>query len=387
MHPPDPAASPSVKRAIALAASALMTLSLAAAAPPTVTATADPALDEIFKPQPRGFLGADGAASLEIAPGRTLWIFGDTIIGNLRAGKREGSMVRNSIAILHQQDGIPARPEYYWDLTDGIPGEFFHPESFSDTHWYWPGTGIPLNGKLYLFLSKMSHGDGPDAFAFQTIGCTLFRVQNPQDSPRAWKMTRTELALGNDHFNINAAVIRQSDYLYLLGYDDGPTANPMKRAAILSRILLSALDHDNPAASLQFWSRSAQWQSTPENLQPLFTPGPTETALHHDPATGRYMALTLEPFTPHILLVSAESMTGPWSDPQPVYTIPEVAASNGAWHAYTTRLHPELSTNPARIPFTYVVNTKDFWSMFTALDIYYPRFANLNIDPPKGKDR
>jgi len=86
----------------------LTALALVAAAPGTLVAqaTRNEALDELFKPRQRGFLGADGAASVSLPGDRTLWVFGDTIVGTLRNGKKEGPMVRNSIAIVDSKQGV-----------------------------------------------------------------------------------------------------------------------------------------------------------------------------------------------------------------------------------------------------------------------------------------
>lgn len=291
-------------------------------------------------------------------------------------------MVRNSVAIL-DQSGAEPKVDYYWDLTDNITGDFFRPPSLDDPHWYWPGTGVAFDGKAYLFLSKMKKGDGPAGFAFQTAGCSLWRVDNPLASPRSWKMTRTELGYGHDHFNINSAALVKDEHVYLMGYHDGPSQKGADRAAFLSRIAKVALNGEEPGKAIEFWSTGGRWLAEPTELQDLFKPGPTETAVHHDPATGRYMALTISPFKDQVLLVTADELTGPWSDPQPVYTIPEMAA-NPTYHAYTTRFHPVLSPKPGHAIFTYVVNTSDFWGMFSAMDIYYPRFVEMTMSAPEG---
>lgn len=337
--------------------------------------------DGVFAPQTRGFLGADGAASVDLGKGRSLWVFGDTILGNLRAGKREGTMVRNSIAIVTTTDGKPGSSKHYWDLTDNLPGDFFHPPSFSDPEWYWPGTGFTHDGKVYLLLSRMAKGEGPDAFAFRTVGCTLFRIDNPGDAPTSWKMTQTTLGLGNDHFNINSASFVEGDFVYLMGYDDGPNKVGMERRTFLSRLSLGALDTADPGKKIEYWSTGAKWSAEATALEPLFRPGPTETAIMHDAPRSRYLALTIDPFKTDVLMTSAPKLTGPWSAPKAVYTIPELVGSETD-HAYTTRLHPMLSTEDHAV-FTYVVNTKDFWGMFSNLDIYYPRFVTLPLESAK----
>lgn len=330
-------------------------------------------LEGLFTPRKRGFLGADGAASVAMPNGNVLWIFGDTIVGNLRNGKKEGPMVRNSIAIVDQNQDV----EFYWDLTDGIMGDFFHPDNWDEPHWYWPGAGVAIDGELYLLLSKMAKGDGPEGFAFQTIGCTLFRVSNPDANPRAWKMKKTELGLASDHFNVNAAMFHQDDMVYLLGYHDGAESRSMERRAILGRITVSDLGSDSPGSAIEYFAGGRSWSNSPGEAATLFLPGTTETAIHYDPTTEKYYSLTIQPFQADILLTESASLEGPWSTPRPIFQIREVV-ENDLVHAYTPRIHSVLS-EPGTITFTYVTNTKDFWSVFSMMDVYYPRFVTYPL--------
>lgn len=338
----------------------------------------DPVYDKLFLPQERGFLGADGGASVLLGKDRVLWIFGDTIIGTIRDGQRKGMLIRNSIAIQKLTKDGPGTIKYYWDLTDNIPGAFFHPDSFFKPYWYWPGTGVTINGKTYLFLSKVGEGKGGAGFAFRGLGCTLFIIENPDDSPDKWKMSKVDLIERNNHFNINTAAIVEGDFVYLLGYSDGPNDNPLERVAILSRIPINKLDSANPGDSIQYWSKGGQWLPTHENLEPLFQPGTTESALYYDSVHKRYITAVIRPFSPDYYIFSAEKLTGPWSEPQKIYDIPDLAR-NKLYHAYAGRIHPMLPCGPNELVLSYVVNTTDFWSMFSALDIYYPRFIRVRF--------
>lgn len=360
----------------------LHALPLFSQAPPTSLTIAkveiDSTYDTLFQPQQRGWLGADGAASIPLDDKHTLWIFGDTTLGTQRGGKREGPMVNNTIAIQDRTGGAPGTVAYHWDFTDNLPGSFFH-DGYDAPHWFWPGTGVMYNGRLFLFLTKVSRGDGDAGFGFKTIGCVLFRVENPMAPPTAWQMHQTDLGLGDDHFNINAAALIEGDYLYLLGYSD-PGNKPADRVAILARLPLAALTASEPAKSLEYWSEGDAWKADRAALKPLFRPGQTETSLQYDPVRRRYIAVVLQPFQPDMCLVSAESLTGSWTEPQKVYDIPDYKINNLV-HAYAGRSHPELAASPDELIITYVSNTSDFWGMFGMMNIYYPRFVRVQLEP------
>lgn len=341
----------------------------------------DPLLDPLFKPLSRGYLGADGAASVALDEERVLWVFGDTMLGNSFAGDRQGSMVRNSIAIQDTAGGMPGTVEYYWNLDDRLLGDFFHSGSWEDPHWYWPGAGVRYGETVYLFLTKLTGGEGDDGFAFETVDCTLFRVRNPDDHPDAWIFDSVDLGFGDQHFNINVAALVEGEHVYLLGYDDGPERLPSERYAFLARLPVEALEESAPGDHVEFWSQGGEWRSGHDALDPLFRPGTTESGLYYDEVIGRYVTATIEPFTPDVFLVTAEDLTGPWMV-QKIYEIPGLLnRGDDNYHAYTPRVHPMLAPKAGVIVLTYVINTKDFWSMFSDLDIYYPRFVRLEVAP------
>lgn len=341
----------------------------------------DPAFDSLFVPEQRGFLGADGAATVQINENKILWIFGDTILGKNVNGERKGSMVRNSIAIQDISGEEPGEIQYYWDLTDGLMDSFFHPDDWLESHWYWPGCGVELDGKLYLFLSKMDSGDGPAGFAFRTINCTLFTVHNPEDDPHEWNMTQQDLDLGDDHFNINAGAMIRDGYVWLIGYDDGPDDNPSKRSMILSRMSFESLKSDDPAAGLEYWTSEETWSSSLGNFEYLFTPGVTETSLHYDESLNRFVTITMVPFQDKLHVATAEKLTGPWTVHEASFTIEKLAEDEN-YLAYAGRAHPFL-TDDNTLLVTYIINTKDFWGMFSDMDIYYPRFIRIDMNSLK----
>jgi hypothetical protein len=287
-------------------------------------------------------------------------------------------MIRNSIAIQDTREGLPGSVTYHWDLTDNLPGDFFRPDEWDDPAWYWPGTGVFHDGKVYLFLSEMREGEGPAGFSFQTVGTDLFVVENPGASPQEWEVSRTDFVEASDHFNVNAASLVHGEYIWFLGYVD-PEDDGSRRRMFTARLSLADLESESPGDRLQFWTNADQWSASPEDLKHQFAPGVTETALHYDSKRNRFLAVGLEPFQEEILLYQAPSPAGPWEQPVHVYDVPELSESD-VFVAYAARLHPMLAEGEDDLPMTYVVNTTDFWSMFSEMHIYYPRFIRIHLD-------
>ncbi|MCB9784115.1 MAG: DUF4185 domain-containing protein [Candidatus Omnitrophica bacterium] len=343
------------------------------------SATVDPLYDNLFLPQDRGWLGADGAVSIPLSPTRVLWIFGDTMVGTLSKQKgRQGMMPRNTIAIQDLSEGPPGEVEFFWDLSDNIIGDFFPPDPWDAGYWYWPGVGELIDGDLFLFMYKIVSGEGDNAFSFELDDLTLFRIPNPQDSPREWTWTTRNLGWVGPHQGFASAIQVEPPYVYLLGYDDNLAK---ERSMVLSRVRIEDLKSKEPEKGFEFWVKGnggCEWSREPKDLEPLFQPGVTESSIHYNQKFNRYIAITHHAFDPWMLLTSAPKITGPWSEPVRVYQIPEMLEKKER-HAYAMKAHPELATASDELVVTYVVNTSDFWSMFQDTEIYYPRFVRVKL--------
>ncbi len=347
-----------------------------------VSATIDPVYDSLLKPQTRGWLGADGATSVDLGNNKSLWLFGDTLLGILSPkGEKKAAMVRNTIAIQDRRGNPPGAVEYFWSVQDGLPWSFFLGDNYDQGSWLWPVAGIMIERDLYIFFYNLLPSGGIPGLDFKMGSTLLVKISNPYSSPAHWRMTRQELPFGGDHRNFISAVYLEKPYLYLLGFDDGETGQAVERSAVLARIPIRDVKKGLWESGVQYWSeegKTGTWSPSQERLKPIFSPGVTESSLHYSPQLKRYIALTQRAFQPDICIVSAPSITGPWSEPQKVYTIPELAGKKDC-HAYAMKAHPELAASEDELVITYVVNTTDFWGLFTDLEIYYPRFVRVKL--------
>jgi hypothetical protein len=348
-----------------------------------VSSTSDTIFNNFLTPQKRGWLGADGASSVKLTDDKILWLFGDSLLGTLSPkGEKKGFMARNTIAIQDISQGLPGKVDFYWDMTDDLPGSYFLGGGYDMEYWYWPGVGAMVDGELFLFCYKVMQGD--EAFGglgFKISEMVLFRITNPLDSPDKWNIVKTDLGIGGDHQSFFTAVYVQKPYFYLLGFDDKFTANDKKRNMILARAEIDGLKHEKGAESFEFWANDngkGKWSKSTDNLLPLFEYGLTESSLHYDSGMGLYVCITQVTFSSDIYVVTSPELTGPWSDPIKVYTIPELPM-NKNYVAYAAKAHPELTNKSGELIITYVVNTSDFWSMFSDTKIYYPKFVKVQL--------
>eukprot|EP00937_MAST-01D_sp_MAST-1D-sp2_P000062 g62.t1 len=149
-------------------------------------------------------------------------------------------------------------------------------------------------------------------------------------------------------------------YLYLLGRDHAGTAG---WPALLGRVPLGALLGGDKAwaAALQFWGADASappatppsWRALPGaggiralRLAPIFDGAPPETSLHWSGAMERWTVLSIPFGSDELQIRWAERLTGPWSAPETIYTLPPPFSLSPVF-AYSPKVHPELASAPA----------------------------------------
>ena len=107
-------------------------------------------------PYKDGWLGGDAAYSVPIAAYQSLWLFGDSFVGNSNARSRAGSkLVRNSVGISTYDDASGRSIKYFWNRKGkSDPNAFFEPKEGAG-YFYWPMDGFKAGENLYVALSRV----------------------------------------------------------------------------------------------------------------------------------------------------------------------------------------------------------------------------------------
>ena len=328
-------------------------------------------------PYAGGWLGGDAAYSVLLPDGRTLWLFGDSIVADNpgeRVRARGKEMVRNAIGISQCDSSGNWRMQYFWSGRFGDnPRAFF--ESGSLDWWYWPADAFTHNGRVYVVLRKLRGKPGERMFPFEVFGAVLARVSNLDESPGNWKIEYADL-VEETNDNFAATVVVKGAHAYFFSVARGGQEFP--RPLVLARSVLEELDDSSPG--LEYLAKDRTWKPgyQSEDALAVLPDGHSEMSIRYHETIGRWVAVTQGPefLSKRIMIRTARELEGPWGEPQRVYDFPEMNSASPGYDkdtfCYAVKEHAQLGTED-KLLITYVCNSFDFGKMVANMEIYLPR--------------
>ncbi len=355
---------------------------------PAVAAHATPCTPQfpLEKGKALGWEGADAAYSIPLLDGRDVWIFGDTLYGtNREVLGHDPRQVHNSLGI----STCDAQGNWHIKYTvkhdaAGHAESYFSPAD--PQHWYWAMDGFYAHGDLWVTLLCIRHAAKPSPWAmdFETCGSDLAQVSHLDRSPQDWTVKIHPLVPDGVKAYPSATTVVSGDFAYLFALCETGT-----RPLLATRIPLNGLDQ--PAANLQYLAADGTWKPgfNPAAAFEVMPHGGSELSIRYHPDLKRWVAIVLDPtfgFSDKVLLRVAPELTGPWSEGEVVYHIPEMlpsATRDKNVFCYAAKEHPEVEAH-GQLVFTYVCNTMDVPSLVTNQKIYFPQVVSLpmpSLDP------
>jgi hypothetical protein len=322
-----------------------------------------------------GWIGADGAYSVEMSPQRRLWLFSDTWVGLVREGKRTGAtMVNNSVGL--QEGPGPTSTLRFTVLKDakGKPAAVFAPAE--KRGWFWLQAGAYVDKHLFVFLSHVEKTDSTNVFGFRQIGQSLGVVSNPEEDPRSWRYQQNKIPCSvfglERQLTFGAAVIQDREYLYVYGTDEDIKRKTRDRFLVLARV---PLDKVQDFAAWRFYDGHG-WNSDFRTSSRLVDGMASECSVSYLPEPKQYVLVYTEAgLSDRILARTAPAPMGPWSVPVAIYRCPEVRRDKRIF-CYAAKAHPTLSSGQELV-ISYVANSFDFWQVASDASIYLPRFIRV----------
>lgn len=324
----------------------------------------------------KGWIGGDGAYSVALDRKRILWLFGDTLLGTVKDGKRAGaSMVNNTVGVqTGQGKDVPIR--FLSNKgRDAKPAAIFLPPDGKG--WFWPAAPVCVQGRLFVFLPQIAKGKGASVLGFRHIGQWLARIDNPTDKPGKWrlKLQRVPFARFDPALvqSWGSAVLADGGDLYIYGYQE-------RGKGVGRRKLLVARVPAEKLADFAAWrfSTSGGWGEKSEDATPLAGGLATEFSVSRlADGKGLVLVYTENGLGDRIVGRFATAPAGPWSAPVLLYRCPEMAGDKGVF-CYAAKAHG-WAVKGDELLISYCVNTWEFARLFRDAKVYRPKFVRVKL--------
>ena len=342
---------------------------------PRVTVEPLPRYDAAFQ-RTAGWTGGDGAHSVALGGGRVLWLFGDSFVGRVEGSRRVSSDLINNAAAL-QTGAEPSDGSLrfvYRNLPDGRPAAFFQPED--GLGWFWPFHGVRTPQGLFLFLLQVEPAEGPAGFGFKLAATWMGKIENPDEAPENWSMTRRKIPWGHGRRLFGSSVLSMDGTCFIYGSVDADVDGRVRKQMLLARVPTDRLED---FSAWRFFA-DGEWVDDADRSGPVCDDVAAEFSVSYQPAADRYVLVYTEGgLSEHIALRFARRPQGPWSQPTRVYRCPE-ADWDPRIFCYAGKGHPEIGGDRKGLVVTYVANATDFALLESDARLSRPRFIRVGFE-------
>jgi hypothetical protein len=338
-----------------------------------ITASRDEEYEKAFHRR-TGWTGADGTYSVPLSDGRTVWLFGDTLIDNVLssgAHTKDTLMINNSIGLQKGHD--PSTLQFFTGGTGNDSASFFTPPDGKG--WFWVHDAVPDQGdsKIIVFLDQIEKsGEGVFGFRQTATWTADVEVIKDQVSVKNYKKIPCfrEAKEGMPTTAFGASVLVDRDWTYIYGTQD----YGCKKDMILARKPSGTINDEKTA--WEFFTGHG-WSTSMDDIRPICEDVGNELSVHRT-ERGMYILTSQKGgFDPEIYIKSASMPEGPWSLPRVVWKAPEAGETV---LTYNAKAHPELSDRNQGLLISYNVNATTSEAILEDADIYRPRFIRVIID-------
>jgi hypothetical protein len=314
-------------------------------------------LGEQFRKNPVGITGADGATSTVLPSGESLWMFGDTVEGPFKTirGLDLTALRSNTGAIVPHQDASDGIKSFHF-LADSshrprqvVP---FLPNEDPAVARIWAIHGFARENSVYLFYHRISLMPGIDVFAnFKLEGMGIAKAVVPKlQFERLTAPDGTHEFWKGDLPTFGVFVVREPDFIYLWG--SLATGMHLARTTPDGFEDLSTYEYLVEAPTIARPNTAPRWAREFQPTGMLFDSVPNEMSASFNSHLKKYVAIHSFQRENRIVMRTADSITGPWSEPELIYR-PKLATADEL--IYAAKEHPELAREGGRqLYITYV---------------------------------
>lgn len=191
----------------------------------------DSVIAKVIIPDKDGITAGDGMYSIALPDGSSLFLMGDSFVGEVKDGKRSTSdrMYRNTYILYDEGNAIGI----YGFGGDKNASAAVPPGYPNEEKWYWPGHGFVNGDKLYIFQTLMYQGgEGMWGFMYETTHILEYKLPGLE-----LKRTEPIPFKGSTDIHYGMAALSDGDYNYIYTFiADSPTG-PWRNKKLIFRTL------------------------------------------------------------------------------------------------------------------------------------------------------
>jgi hypothetical protein len=316
-----------------------------------------------------GWCAADATISLLLPDGKTLWLFGDSFIGEKRGdfgiNPLKSRMINNSAII---EDGST--------LTTYYGGTFENPSSFipgDGQDYFWPEHAIVENDTLKVFAVRVMYKDnGTPGFDFQ-VGTTYIASYKYPDLEYI-KTSKIKYATDTT-MRFGACVLKSAGYTYIFGVKDTTSQNMTWPVPYLARVTNSINE------PWQFYAGPDMWTYDCNEAVPVGDRPMSESFYVYEKNNKFYLIMHEIWTVGELYILESDKITGPWNRSssggiENRFAIITPHTNNISYNLFA---HPQFQNN-GNILISFNVNTSSFNSIYSDTRNYRARFFWLSVD-------
>lgn len=316
-----------------------------------------------------GWCAADATISLPLPDGKTLWLFGDTFIGEktgLFSINPNNAKMINNCAIIEDSNGLKA----YYGGTQSNPSSFI-PGDGSD--FFWPEHATIENDTLKILAVRvMYQNNGTPGFNFRVGTSYIATYKYP--SMEYIKTSKINY-ITDSTMRFGACILRSGDYTYIFGVKDTTAEGMTWPVPYLARVGQSI---DNP---WEFYAGTKGWSTFCDDAKPVGNRPMSESFYVYEKNNKFYLIMHEIWTVGELYILEADAITGPWnrkSSGGNETLFAKIQPQTGLF-SYNLFAHPQFQVD-GKILISFNVNTTDFSSIYSDTRNYRARFYWLSVE-------
>jgi hypothetical protein len=308
-----------------------------------------------------GILGLDGAFSLPEGAGRSLWIFGDTLLGRTDAkGRRQiADMPSNTAAFVNDAAWPQGFPQAAF-VGGKRPEAVLRAVPSKGRGRFWPLDPLRVGARRWLYWVEIAAvGQGP--LDFKVVGTGVA----PETPPGSLRFLAGKPLWAGTAPSFGASALVHDGWLYCFA-GGGETH--------LARVRPEQLD--DPAA-YRYWAGGERWSPQVAEAAALPGSGP-EVSVRYNAYLHAFVMVYVPPFGATVQVRFAPAPWGPWGPARDVIACSPKGLPGAMF--YGAKQHDELAeAGGQRLAITY--NTNGPAELLDGHpELYWPRRVRLSFE-------